>query len=477
MERLRQHIHRRRRSSTPSRAPPQGSQSPSLSSDRRKKSNSVLRRLYVTSDTADFDANILRRFEAEGFSVEYIPFQGSSGDFERDRKDLDNLIHEREDDLEPGERYAIVAYNKPAYLLLTSHHHPTTATNPFPLLCALVTYYPQISGTDSHSSLTDCPNTTTNPCIVPPSTTSSSTATCYDTLSILPIQVHLAGHQPTTLWDDYNSHPSKKRHRCHLFFYPESEPGFAESTARTHDVISSRLAWSRALECLKRGFGWPGGSWNVPAVETVWEEYWRNLSYNGQEAGRDEVEHHAANTVNMMVGSGGGLPLTGGGDSDGENSDPTAELNEVAVVNCVPTLIGGEHPAQITNFYTSQFFPAGPPSQSIRLLSRTIGIDRIVDELLLTFTHTEEIPWLLPRVPPTGKQVRVVIIMTASFIAGRLARHNIYWDQASVLVQIGLLDPSLVPSGFKATGKNREGRDVVESLPVVGGEGVNRALF
>lgn len=176
---------------------------------------------------------------------------------------------------------------------------------------------------------------------MPPSTTSSSTATCYDTLSILPIQVHLAGHQPTTLWDDYNSHPSKKRHRCHLFFYPESEPGFAESTARTHDVISSRLAWSRALECLKRGFGWPGGSWKVPAVETVWEEYWRNLFYNGQEAERDEVEHHAANTVNMMVGSGGGIPLTGGGDSDGENSDPTAELNEVAVVNCVPTLIGG----------------------------------------------------------------------------------------------------------------------------------------
>ena len=108
MERLRQHIHRRRRSSTPSRAPPQGSQSPSLSSDRRKKTDPVLRRLYVTSDTADFDANILRRFEAEGFTVEYIPFQGSSGDFERDRKDLDNLIYEREDDLEPGERYAIV---------------------------------------------------------------------------------------------------------------------------------------------------------------------------------------------------------------------------------------------------------------------------------------------------------------------------------------------------------------------------------
>ncbi|KAE8350486.1 hypothetical protein BDV28DRAFT_39164 [Aspergillus coremiiformis] len=472
MERLRQHIHRRR-SSTPSITPLQGS-SHNRSSDRRKKSNDVLRRLYITSDTPNFDANLLRRFEAEGFSVEYIPFQGSNEDFERDRKDLDNLIHEREDDLEPGERYAIVAFNKPAYLLLTSHHHPTTATNPFPLLCALVAYYPRIPGSETHSNLTDCPNTTTNACIVPSSTTSSSTTSYYPTLSLLPIQVHLAGHQPPTLWDDYSSHPSKKRHRCHLFFYPESEPGFAESTANTHDAISARLAWSRALDCLKRGFGWPGGSWRIPAVETVWEAYWRNLFYSGQEAGRDEVESHAAN---MMVGSGSGIPLHGNGDyNDRENSDPTAELNETPMVNCVPTLVGGTYPAQITNFYTTQFFSTGPPSQSIRLLSRTIGADRIVDELLLTFTHTEEIPWLLPSVPPTGKQVRIVIIMTASFIAGKLARHNIYWDQASVLVQVGLLDPSLVPGSFQATGKNREGRDVVERIPVVGGEGVDRAL-
>ncbi|KAF7593976.1 hypothetical protein BBP40_010373 [Aspergillus hancockii] len=425
MERLRQHIHRRRRSSTTSTAPLQGSQSPSFSSDRRKKRNHVLRRLYITSDTNDFDTNILRRFEAEGFTVEYIPFQGSTGDFERDRKELDKVIHEREDDLEPGERYAIV----------------------------------------------DC--TTTDPCIVPSSTTSSSTASCYDTLSILPIQVHLAGHQSPSIWDDYNNHPSKKRHKCHLFFYPESEPGFAERRSKTHDAISARLAWSRGLDCLKRGFGWPGGNWRIPAVETVWEEYWRNLFYNRMDV--DEVESHAANTAAMMVGSGGGLPLSG--NSDGENSDPTAELNETPLVNCVPTSVGGTHPPQITDFYTTQFFPAGPPSQTIRLLSRTIGTDRIVDELLLTFTHTEEIPWLLPNVPPTGKQVRIVIIMSASFIAGRLSRHNIFWDQASVLAQIGLLDPNLVPGSFSTIGKNREGRDVVERLPVVGGEGVDRVLY
>jgi hypothetical protein len=230
------------------------------------------------------------------------------------------------------------AYNKPAYLLLTSHHNPTTATNPFPLLCALVAYYPQISGTETHSNPIDC--TTTSPCIVPPSTTSSSTASCYDTLSILPIQVHLAGHQSSSLWDAYNNHPSKKRHKCHLFFYPESEPGFAECTSKTHDAISARLAWSRGLDCLKRGFGWPGGSWKIPVVETLWEEYWRNLFYNRTDV--DEVKSHAANTAGMMVGSAGGVPLNG--DSDGENSDPTAELNETPMVNCVPTLVGGMFP-------------------------------------------------------------------------------------------------------------------------------------
>jgi hypothetical protein len=56
----------------------------------------------------------------------------------------------------------------------------------------------------------------------------------------------------------------------------------------------------------------------------------------------DEVKSHAANTAGMMVGSAGGVPLNG--DSDGENSDPTAELNETPMVNCVPTLVGGMFP-------------------------------------------------------------------------------------------------------------------------------------
>jgi hypothetical protein len=136
----------------------------------------------------------------------------------------------------------------------------------------------------------------------------------------------------------------------------------------------------------------------------------------------------------------------------------------------------GSNEQSISTFYAEAFFPTGPPSQQIRLLSRTVGPDRIVDEILLAFRHTEEIPWLLPRVPPTDRDVKIVLVMTASFRAGKLSRQNIYWDQASVLVQIGLLDPALVPGTFRATGKTREGRGDVEILPVIGAEGVERVL-
>jgi hypothetical protein len=110
MDRLRQALHRRRSSSS-SATPLQPPKSPSLATaDRRKKddSDSAVRRLYITSDTPSFDPLLLRRFEAEGFEVEYLPFPGGNEDPERDRKDLEKIIHEREDDLEPGERYAIL---------------------------------------------------------------------------------------------------------------------------------------------------------------------------------------------------------------------------------------------------------------------------------------------------------------------------------------------------------------------------------
>lgn len=196
-----------------------------------------------------------------------------------------------------------------------------------------MTYYPEPPG-----SLFNGQQQQEHLDIIPQSTTSSATNSCYASLSLLPIQIHLAGPQPASLHDDYHSHPSKKRHRCHLFFYPESDPGFAESSSKMYDGISSRLAWSRALDCLKRGFGWPGGHWNVPEVETVWEDYWRNLFYNNRNTA--ETETHASRALSLMVGSAG----PSFDENNGDRSDPAIELQEAASVNCVPTMMGGEIP-------------------------------------------------------------------------------------------------------------------------------------
>ncbi|PYI29389.1 hypothetical protein BP00DRAFT_238495 [Aspergillus indologenus CBS 114.80] len=487
MERLRQHLRRRRSSSsgtTPLQSPP--------GVDRRRKDTDTgaPRRLYLTSDTLEFDAGILARLRAEGFDVEYLPFPGRHHtDRERDRKDLEYLLHEREDDLEPGERYAVVAYNKPASLLLESHHQPATSTNPFPRLCALVAYYPHdFDNCLDHLSI----NTNGSPISKVPTapanantTTSSSTApTTYPpSVTLLPIQIHLAGDRCSAGPESSAPTHTRKRHRCHSFFYPESHAGFAEPSSPNYDGIAARLAWSRALETLKRGFGWPGhgAGWKVPDVESVWEEYWRCLaatSESGTGAGEqqnsslavaDERERLAAHIVALMVGSSSGVQLNAPGPNDDDHTSLGTPL-----VNCVPTMMGGTTPKSLTQFFTSQFLPTGPPDQRIRLLSRTTGADRIVDELHFSFTHSEEIPWLLPSVPPTGRPVRIALVMMASFCAGKVARLNVYWDQASVLVQIGLLDPAVVPAGFTPTGLNRAGTNVVERLPVVGAEGVER---
>jgi carboxymethylenebutenolidase len=77
----------------------------------------------------------------------------------------------------------------------------------------------------------------------------------------------------------------------------------------------------------------------------------------------------------------------------------------------------------------------------------------VVDEMLFTFTHTTEIPWMLPGVAPTGKRVEVPLLAVIKFRGDKLYHEHIYWDQASVLVQVGLLDPKLVPAAGIETAK------------------------
>jgi carboxymethylenebutenolidase len=87
-------------------------------------------------------------------------------------------------------------------------------------------------------------------------------------------------------------------------------------------------------------------------------------------------------------------------------------------------------------------------------VSRTIGVDLVVDEMVFCFTHTKEIDWMLPGIPPTGKYVEVPLIGIISFRGDKLYHEYIYWNQASVLVQIGLLDPAGLPvAGHEVTRK------------------------
>jgi carboxymethylenebutenolidase len=114
-------------------------------------------------------------------------------------------------------------------------------------------------------------------------------------------------------------------------------------------------------------------------------------------------------------------------------------------VNDIPTLTGGVGYDELYNFYKHHFLFANPADTKTIPISRTIGSDRIVDEMLFCFTHDQEIDWMLPGVAPTGKYVEVPVVAIVCFRGDKLYHEHIYWDQASVLVQIGLIDRAGLP--------------------------------
>jgi len=121
----------------------------------------------------------------------------------------------------------------------------------------------------------------------------------------------------------------------------------------------------------------------------------------------------------------------------------------------VPVMTGGVGGEGVRYFYTNhlvgKFFP---PDVEMLNVSRTIGDDQIVDELVIRFTHTTPIDWMLPRIPPTGKRVEVAFAVIVKVEDGKIAHEHIYWDQASVLVQLGMLDPAGLPvSGAESARK------------------------
>jgi len=131
-----------------------------------------------------------------------------------------------------------------------------------------------------------------------------------------------------------------------------------------------------------------------------------------------------------------------------------ATMVDDAYVNHIPVLTGGNGKPELRRFYSDDFISKMPPDTTLTPVSRTVGNDQLVDEMIFSFTHSIEMPWMLPGVAPTHKRVEVPLVAIVHFRDGKLAHEHIYWDQASVLKQLGLLtDPALPVRGVETARK------------------------
>ncbi|KAJ5819593.1 hypothetical protein N7474_005184 [Penicillium riverlandense] len=361
-------------------------------------------RLCITAETAEFDSEIIQNWQDEGFDVLYLPYNGGGKEYEAQLKSV-------KDGLGVGENYAVIAFGDAGNYCLDYYLKPINAGR----LCALVAYYPSVI----------------------PDTRSRFPVS-------LPVLVHLAGKtvDVTTIPTALGLQGKKKRktrpinpglgtgERLELAYpaytYEYAQPGFAEADLEEFDHLAAGLAWTRTLHVLRKGFA------READLEKRWEEH-------------QEAKYFASNLSKTM-------------DGYVKHKTPT--------ITFASTLSGAIGAQALRRFYEHNFIGKLPPSMRLRLLSRTTGADRVVDELYAVFEHTQEIPWMLPGVPPTNRRVEIMLVSIVSIRAGRLYSEHVYWDQASVLVQVGLLDPKLVP-------KTAQG---VDRLPVVGREAARRIL-
>ncbi|KAE8377364.1 hypothetical protein BDV26DRAFT_263688 [Aspergillus bertholletiae] len=361
-------------------------------------------RLCISAETPDFDTETLRNWRDEGFDVLYVPYDGDGREYVARLKSV-------KEGLGVGENYAVLAFGEAASFCLDYYLKPTNCSR----LCALVTYYP-----------TNIPDSRSR---YPPSVR-ILTHLAGDTVDMTttPTVVGLQGKKKrTTRRINPGMGTGERLNIGHMAYtYEYVQPGFAEHDLEEYDRLACDLAFSRTLQAFRRGFN------KDIDLEERWEEHL-------------EAKFFAMNLSNTME------PYV-------NHINPT--------VTYTPTVSGGIGNHALRRFYEQHFLRQLPPSMRLRLISRTIGVDRVVDELHATFRHSQGIPWMLPGVPPTNKHVEIILVSIVSLRAGKLYSEHVYWDQASVLVQVGLLDPKLVPQGVQG----------VDRLPVVGREAARRIL-
>ncbi|MGC2760034.1 MAG: dienelactone hydrolase family protein [Candidatus Binatus sp.] len=137
-----------------------------------------------------------------------------------------------------------------------------------------------------------------------------------------------------------------------------------------------------------------------------------------------------------------------------------ATMTPDAYVNHIPTLTGGYGAMELHRFYKYHFIPRLPADTKLVPISRTVGSDRVVDELLFCFTHDCEIDFLAPGVAPTGKYVEVSTVAVVEFRGDKLYNEHIYWDQASMLAQLGVLDPEGLPIAGIESARKAKGEPI-----------------
>jgi carboxymethylenebutenolidase len=191
--------------------------------------------------------------------------------------------------------------------------------------------------------------------------------------------------------------------------YPDMDHAFARSGGEHYDAAAAELANLRSLEFLVSHLAGAG----CASAQQVLSQRWD-----------DHVKYEFAT----------------------RNTDDTLETMVVdAYVNHVPVMTGGVGHEELRAFYSTRFIPQMPPDTAMTPVSRTIGVNQIVDEMVFEFTHTIKMDWMLPGLEPTAKHVKVALVVIVHFRDGKLAHEHIYWDQASVLVQLGLIDSTKLP--------------------------------
>ncbi|KAK1969270.1 dienelactone hydrolase [Colletotrichum sublineola] len=364
-------------------------------------------KLYITAEDDDFDQITLGEWRDEGFDVEYLPM-GNSADKYRGK--LRSLSKKK---MGPCETFGIVAYGDAAAVCLEHYH--IMDNNPEFKLGLLIGYYPtSIPDPKGH---------------FPSSISALVHLAAGEEIGITKQtqMVGIQGRRRTTRKKvEAGMGTGGTLRLAYKTYTYDAEPGFAEHDLDEYNKVAAELAWSRSLGAARKAFN------NHADLELVLEEnvqgkfFTRNLS----------------------------------------QTMSTYTTHKSPHVTHMPTLTGGIGAPELERFY-SQFF-SNPRSMKLTLISRTIGSDRVVDEVHVRFKHTEEMPWILPGVPATNKRVEVLVVSIVGLRGGKLYHEHVYWDQASVLVQVGLLDPKVVPEAARKNG--------VQRLPVVGKEAARRVL-